>query len=584
VASRVIPVVAVGLFAYGWTFFFDSFNFDDTTNILGINARRNSGTIAELLDPRGQRALGFITFALNHRLFGPTPQAFHVTNVLIHILASLSLVWFLSLILSIPRFQTVNSHPCARFAPLAAGLLFVAHPIQSQAVAYIVQRFTSLATLFYLVTLIFYVRGRVIRLRGEGKGIPLSLGVMFLSFLCAIQSKEIAATIPLTIILFEFVFFDRDRPWRVTLFTLILLPLVILPVTLFGADALRDPVSLLAKLRVQTNLPRDVYFFSELPVLFSYLRLIILPVGQSVEHLPPIYRSFFSAPVILSAATHLLLIGGGVSLTISGRRGNPAKLLAGFGILWFYVTSLVESSVIPFIDLMFEHRVYLPFAGVCMTAASGILHLRGDRWGAWCVRGTAALVLSLATVTVVRTAVWRNPVTLWSDAVEKSPRSSRAWNNLAYAYLKVKQPEKAIPPLLTSIELDPGKTDVWNNLAIALDQLGIYRGRYHRVYNRFSSAEDFYTSQTVWFANAWNNLGLIREHVGQHAAAIEAFRRALEVYPDLAVARFNLGVASIATGNVAHAREEYEKLRSLAPQLAETLRGLIERASKQGQK
>ncbi|GAB4299296.1 MAG: tetratricopeptide repeat protein [Desulfuromonadia bacterium] len=581
VASRVIPIVVVGLLAYGWTFFFDSFNFDDSANILGANARRNQGPITQLLDPRGQRSLGFITFALNYRIFGPHPQAFHVTNVVIHILTSLSLVWLVSLILSTPRFEALRDRPLFRVVPLVAGLLFVSHPIQSQAVAYIVQRFTSLATLFYLLSLVFYLKGRTIRSRGETKGGPLFLVLMVTSIICAIQSKEIAATIPLSVILVELLFFNRDPLWRLSLFSLIILPVALIPLTLFGAEIFRDPAALLARLRVQTNLPRDVYFFSELPVLLSYLKLTLLPVGQSVEHTPPIYRSFLAPPVLFSALFHLLVIGVAVFLAVGGRRGDPAKILAGFGLLWFYVTSLVESSVIPFIDLMFEHRVYLPFAGLSMGVAGVTLLFRTERVTPWCVRGVATVTLLLTVVTIHRTGVWRTPVTLWRDAVEKSPNSSRAWNNLAYAYLKNRQPNEAIPALLTSIDLDPGKTDVWNNLAIALDQLGIYRGRYHRVYTRFSSAEDYYTSQTLWFANAWNNLGLVRQHVGQYAAAIQAFRKALEVYPDLAVARFNLGSAAILTGNPDLAINEYERLLTLAPEMAATLRGIIENAKRQ---
>lgn len=576
----LILIGVVGLLAYGNSFFFDSFNFDDTTNILGANARRNLGTLSDLLDPRGQRSIGYITFALNHRLFGPSPQAFHVTNTLIHLLSACSLSLLVATILSTPRFSPAPESPAVRFAPLAAGLLFVSHPIQTQAVTYIVQRFTSLATLLYLLALLFYLRARLARLGGDGRRARRNLAVMFVAMLCALQSKEIAATIPLTVILCEFVFFDRDRVWRAALLSLIILPAVIVPVTLFGPAILSDPAALLERLRVQTSMGRDVYFYTQLPVLLAYLRLIFFPVGQSVEHLPPVHHSLLEPPVMAAALIHLLLVGGAVWAIRSGRDGKGPKLLAGFGILWFYVTSLVESSVIPFIDLMFEHRVYLPFAGICMSVAGGVMMLEGKRPLRWATGAGGLLVILLVILTALRNQVWRNPVTLWSDAVEKAPASSRAWNNLAYAHLKDKRPEAAIPALLRSIELDPGKTDVWNNLAIALDQLGIYRGRYHRVYNRFTSAEDYHTSQTVWFANAWNNLGLLRFHVGQYAAAIQAFQKALAVYPELAVARFNLGVAAVSLGSPELALPEYERLRAVAPEMAATLRGLIERSKR----
>jgi tetratricopeptide (TPR) repeat protein len=262
----------------------------------------------------------------------------------------------------------------------------------------------------------------------------------------------------------------------------------------------------------------------------------------------------------------------GVLLIRRGGRGTPILRLAGFGILWFFLTLTVESSIIPIIDLMFEHRVYLPFAGICMTVAVGVALAATRTARPGLVYGAAAVLIgALAVTTFIRNEVWRTPVSLWQDATVKAPTSSRSWNNLAYAYLREKNPAAALPALIRAIELNPGPPDAWNNVGIALEQLGRYQGRFQRDYNLFRSAADLMKSQTAWFANAYNNLGLAYEYLQQPAAALQSYQKALSFRADFPQAHFNLGLTALMLNNRPLAEAQYQQLLPLDPDFAAEL-------------
>ena len=298
--------------------------------------------------------------------------------------------------------------------------------------------------------------------------------------------------------------------------------------------------------------------------------------GQSIEHMAVQYKTFWAPPVAGSCALLLVLLLTGIALIRRGRSGAPQLRLIGFGIVWFFLASTVESSIIPIVDLIFEHRVYLPFVGICLAAGVGGAQLAG-----WARRpGVVVLlagvaVLTLAAVTHARNEVWRSPITLWRDATAKAPLSSRAWNNLAYAYLREKRPGEALPALIRSMELNPGPPDVWNNIGVALEQLGRFKGRFKRNFNMFRTPEDMLKGQSEWFANAYNNLGLAYEYLRQPAAAIQAYNTAFTYSPDFPAARFNLGLSALMLGNRPLAEEQYERLTLLDPTFAAQLGRLL---------
>ena len=578
---RLLLISLVGVAAYANTFT-NAFNFDDNSNIFGGNALRNMGSLRDLFSLQSTRAVGSISFALNFRLFGSSPVSYHLTNLLIHLAAS----WLLASLVFVSWKAGMGNgqgdadgraERQARVAALLAGLLFVAHPIQTQAVTYLVQRYASLSAMFYLAAVLCYARGRMALESGRGwVGCGLWWLGMLVTAFCAVKSKETAYTLPLALVLYEFAFFRGRLRWRLMLLAGCLAVPVLALAARHGGKMFAVVLQFWDSLRMQTAMSRTDYLLSQFPVIAKYLRLIIWPTGQSIEHMAVQYKTFWAMPVAVSCVVLLALLLSGVALLWRGRREGGALRLAGFGIVWFFLTLTVESSIIPIIDLIFEHRVYLPLAGLAMAVAAGIALFAERRPRPGLVyAGAGVLVLVLAVVTHLRNEVWRTPVTLWQDATVKAPQSARAWNNLAYAYLREKRPAEALLPLIRSIELNPGPPDVWNNIGIALEQMGSYEGRFKRNFNMFRRPEDLLKGQTEWFGNAYNNLGLAHEHLRQPAAAIQAYENALKYLPDYPLARFNLGLSALMLGNRTLAIEQFERLQRLDPRYAAELGRLL---------
>ena len=120
------------------------------------------------------RFIGFLSFALNYALHGDAVEGYHVVNLAIHLVNALLVYCFVRLTFRTPffgvqcsTFEVQGSKPAtfllppSSFIPLFAALLFVSHPVQTQAVTYIVQRIASLATLFCLATVVLYIKARL---------------------------------------------------------------------------------------------------------------------------------------------------------------------------------------------------------------------------------------------------------------------------------------------------------------------------------------------------------------------------------------------------------------------------------------
>src|SRR6185503_14617809 len=141
------------------------------------------------------RFISFLSFALNYHFHGLDVAGYHLVNIGIHLINALLVYWLMLL--------TLRGHEARRMLAAAIALLFLTHPIQTQAVTYITQRFTSLATLFYLAAICFYASGRVYRK-------PIYYAGAVLSAVLAMFTKEIALTLPVAIIMYDFYFLKNN--------------------------------------------------------------------------------------------------------------------------------------------------------------------------------------------------------------------------------------------------------------------------------------------------------------------------------------------------------------------------------------
>jgi len=349
--------------------------------------------------------------------------------------------------------------------------IFALHPIQTQAVTYIVQRGEVLASLFYVGALLLMIR--FLEQRG-GK----SLGYWFMAMVCFFlgwASKEIIVTMPVMFFLYAVYFMDRGEVKKAALgIAPMLIAGLVLGIRVVAGFQGSEHVGF----GIEGLGPAE-YFYTELRVLVTYLRLLVLPAGQNLDYDYPVFREFLNVNVILSFVFWVsVMVMSLYSLRVKGRWRMHVRVL-GFGMLWFLIVLLPTSTFIPLVDVINEHRLYLPMLGIVMSAAAGVdmvLVRAREKYGRLPSPWTGAvLVLVLLTVlgvaTYERNTVWRTKLSLWQDVVSKSPHKARPHNNMGQTLLMKGMYREAEDQLLKAIEIDPDHVSSYNNLGLAYQGL-----------------------------------------------------------------------------------------------------------------
>ncbi|MEE8573991.1 MAG: hypothetical protein V3T30_01145, partial [Thermodesulfobacteriota bacterium] len=229
------PLFAViGLIIYS-SAFSGPFYLDDGDNI------RNNPAIADIsmfLDISGTRYVTYLSFALNYVVSGFSTFGYRLTNVVIHVVNALLVYKFVLLLTRTPVMREasakINRDKFTFNVALLSGLLFLVHPLQTQAVSYITQRFASLATLFYLLSAVLYIKARLPE--SKGRTIYIFYILSILSAVLAMKTKEISFTLPVVIIFIEFALFSGSEPVKKRVLYLIpfVLTFAIIPLSLYG--------------------------------------------------------------------------------------------------------------------------------------------------------------------------------------------------------------------------------------------------------------------------------------------------------------------------------------------------------------
>ncbi len=570
------------------------------------------------------RYIGYLTFALNYRMHGLSVTGYHIVNIAIHIANSILVYLLVLLTFNTPFFiKKVKSVNPSRLAirdsrsliAFFSAALFAAHPLQTEAVTYVFQRFASLAAFFYLLSLTAYIKSRLMvigdGLNGNGKYRHLFYyGISFISAVLAMKTKENAFTLPLVITLYEFCFFKDSMKKRACYLAPILLTLTIIPLTLMSLTGTHqlDPGSYGAKV-----FPQNEYLFTQFRVIVTYLRLLFFPVNQNIFYDYPVFKSFFVLPVVLSFVFLALLLGIGVYMIRGDRQGaigneddslftihdsQPLRLM-GFGILWFFITLSVESSIIPIPMIINEYRVYLPSVGVIICAVTVVFLLKEKLRSLMAGRIVLTmLVLAigvLAITTFQRNEVWGDKIRLWEDTVKKSPAKESVHNNLGNDYKAQNMPDKAMEQFLIAIKLNPDYVEAHYNLGIiyqarnmpdkAMDELKIainlnpsdakahYNlGVFYQTHNMPDKAmEQFLIVIKLKpdYAEAHNNLGILYQARNMPNKVIEQFLIAIKLKPDYAEAHYNLGILYQAGNMLDKAMEQFLIAVKLKPDYAE---------------
>ncbi|MBI4665989.1 MAG: tetratricopeptide repeat protein [Nitrospinae bacterium] len=575
------PALVVGsvLACYQGVYHFP-FQFDDNVFIVTNRAVTSSLDIGAVWANNPARFLTFLSLAINHQLGGLDVSGYHVFNVAIHVINSLLVLWLAGLI------RDMNNRGASRFDwPLATTLVFAVHPLQTQAVTYIWQRNTSLAAMFYILSLGLYLTSA--RAGADSpKAAKRWLAASLVSAVAAMFTKQFSVTLPLAIVAADYFFVSgslaklKERASRLALFIPVFLVIPILTALNMNEEVLH------IGMRARNMATPGEYLLTQFNVIAMYLRLLVLPINQNLDYEIPLARALADCwPSLI-----LLMTIAGAGLAVI-RRNRPAA----FGVFFFFLALSVESSFFPLEDMAFEHRMYLPMAGVLMAVfsvtAQGLGALSEKAGGKFVNFGaTAALVVitvALGAATIQRNQVWRTEDSLWKDVIGKSPGKARGYVNLGVSLLRngktaeakklfekavALQPEypyghfnlgvawqvegghdQAIEALRRAVGVDPNMAEAHLALANSFFRKNLYMAAGPHYVAALNLRRDL--------TEAYINLGSVYLSLRRPADAIKVYESLIRREPGNAEGVYNLGVARLMKGDKAEGMALIEQAR-----------------------
>jgi len=574
----------MGIIAYSNSFDC-SFHFDDG-NVFHSSVTEGSTSIGDWIRLFPNRPVGMLTFVLNFHLHGLDVWGYHLVNLIIHLINAFLVWWLTWLVLSTPAMKDTEISKHREVMAFLTGLLFVTHPLATQSVTYIVQRFSSLATLFYLLSIILFAQGKL--WQGDRKIPRLLFGGSIICAILGMLSKEIVFTLPFAILLFDYCFL-KTTPLKVSVkdegFIISCTILVIFLFWTLSIVSLKHFGTIPPIQGYAYSISMKEYLFTQFSVVLTYLRLFILPIYQNFDYDYPIASGFFELKTFLSFSLLLGILAAGILLLKKYR-------LISFGIFWFFLTISVESSFLPISqNVIFEHRTYLSGFGFFLALTGAFFYFLKDRY----FKIAVMILLIIAAVdtflTYQRNKIWKNEHTFWADSLKKSPNKARPnnnfglvlfaegktreaieyfnkairitpdfiffYNNRGAAYAKLGQYQQAIDDYNQAIRLDPQHPGAYYNRGIAYND----SGQYQQAIEDFQSAIRLRSN----FADAYINLGSIYVKVGQYQKAIENSSHAISMKPRDANGYYNRGFAYGKLGQHQLEIEDYNQTIRLKP-------------------
>ncbi len=460
--TRWIVLIAIPLLilvVYHRTFSYP-FQFDGAAK---VQANESYHSLGWEHFPTRTRSLVGITWRLNYLVDGGTLVGYHTVNIAIHIAASLLLFGFIQQTLRLPK-SAARYRDHATLLAGAVAILWAVHPLQTQSVTYIVQRYESLMGMFFLLSLFCFVQGFMSK--HHVAWYIGSIAACAASVLC----KEVAVAIPLVLLWYDRAFLAeswqeliRHRwPVYLGLFAswLILAQLAMVPIENYNehGTVLVHEVDFTADEPIRTVIGPKEYLYSQAHAIPFYVQLAILPMGQSLDHA---WRATYS---LGEAIWPGILVVAALMLTVWCIFRAPRWSFVGG---CFFLILAPTSSILPIQDIVFEHRMYLPLASV-LTLVVFAIHegLRrtastqsNDSSQLSASQGMVVvlmvLVVAYGSVSIARNEVYRDDESMWKDVITKNPNNPRAYHGLAHAYMSRGDWANAILNLEKTIELHP---------------------------------------------------------------------------------------------------------------------------------
>jgi len=561
-------LIAAGLVLAALAAYHNSFRvpflFDDRPAIERNASIRDLGALAEVLSPpvtsagAAGRPLVNLSLALNYAVGGLNPWGYHVFNWIVHMLAGLAL-W--GVVRRTLRRGAASGH--AEFVAAGTALLWLVHPLQTESVVCVVQRNEAMVALFFLLTFLAFLRAAEAERPGRW------MSVAFVACLAGMATKEVMATAPVLLFLFDRTFVSGSfaAAWRrhgrrhlaLAATWLLLAALMLRHEQRAGTVGFGLGVDALD------------YLLTQARAVALYLKLALWPHPLVLDYGVDVVSGFADVAAEISLVAALL---GGTIVALVKR---PAL---GFAGAWFFAILAPSSSFVPLTtQTIAEHRMYLPLAGVLVLAVHALAPIaRRPR-----VLALGALAAALLTLTVRRNDDYRSELAVWTDTVANRPANARAHSSLGLALVQLKRWEDARASYVTAVRLRPDYADAQNDYANVLLQLGrrdealaayqaalrlkpadatialnlatlhAQRGDAAFDDNRLVDAAREYTA-ALQLRAAWpavrHNLALALVRLGRAREAIPHYEAVLRDLPESAQAHHNFALALAATGQV----------------------------------
>ena len=518
----------------------------------------------------GLRPVAHISFALNYYFGGYDVVGYHLVNIIIHFINGV-LVYFLALSIfshSGPSHAQWMNHSAIGptfLMSLFAALFFVAHPLQTQSVTYMVQRMTSMSAMFYFLSFIFYIRGRLCQIGWQR--LILFLGC-FVSWVFALGSKQTAVTLPVTILLYELYFFqDLNTAWlKRNLKYFLMLTLMVCLFAFFYLGV--NPIDNILGTGAFRDFTMGERLLTQFRVIVFYISLIFYPHPSRLN----LFHRITTSHSLVDPITTLLSL-----LTILGLLGIAVYLfrrnrLISFGILWFFINLALESSVI-WLAMIYEHRLYLPIFGPVLIVTYLIFNFPIKR-RLWAVMVSAFIILCLGTAAYLRNKVWQDETTLWSDVLSKNPQSHIAHIGLGLALVKQDKITEGIMHYYGALRIEPLNLEAHINLGAAL----VIQGKIDEAIKHYNAA----LRMNPGLDKAHYGLAHALTKLGKTDEAIKHYSEVLRIKPDIPVVHTRLGIAFSGQNRMENAVRHFSEALRLNPKSVEAHNNLGLALTKQG--
>lgn len=455
--------------------FHGDWHFDDFANIVeNPNIQINSLSFSEIqksftgiYQDRILRPIAYLSFALNYSVGGLNVFGFHLVNFFIHYLSSVFLFLFIFNTLKLPLLKDQYANTAYPVA-LLTTVLWSVHPVFVTSVSYIVQRMTSMAGLFYIMSMYFYLKGRTSEKTGKSIG---SFILCALAGVASLLTKENAVMLPFSIFLFDLLLVQGATKENIQKFIKILmLPFILFIIVgalytggfannVFGGYAVRD-FTMVERLLTE---PRIIIFYLSL-LFYPILSRLTLLYDIEISH--SLWQPWTTLPSILLI---LFLIAAAIYLC----RKRP---LLSFCILFFFLNHLIEGTVIP-LELIFEHRNYIPAMLIFIPLAQFFVYVI-DYFSykkllqIAVALGIITIIFGVGDITFRRNAIFSDEFLLWSDNIKKYSKLSRPYTNLGLYYMKREQKDKGLDYFKQAVQLDKFANSLVRDFQF--QNLGIY--------------------------------------------------------------------------------------------------------------